>query len=111
MVKRSLMLGGEGRSAYFPGALAGNQYYDMEKQILSSVGIKKTEFPLDALLFFINFPIAYLSMPTQFQFYEKMGLHMPPQDTNTTEIIIIKYIVFILILVLAIYRRKVNGRE
>jgi hypothetical protein len=111
MVKRALMLGGEERSAYFPGALASNQYYDKEKQILSSIGIKKTEFPLDALLFFINITIAYLSLSTQFQFYERIGLQVPPQNTKNNLIILIEFAVFILIAVLAIYRRKINGRE
>ena len=82
VVKRGLMLGGEGRASYFPGALVGNQFYGKEKQILNSVGIKKTEFPLDILLCSINLLIVILSTSTQLQAYGSAELPTSAQITQ-----------------------------
>ena len=67
LVKRGIMLGGVGRSAYFPGAIKENVNYEVERKILNSVNVKANEMPLDiafwALIIGFNiFGVDYLSM-------------------------------------------------
>ncbi len=60
MIKRGLMLGGEGRSAYFPGFLEGPGAYAKERQILEVTGIAEKEFPLGFALSLLLVPVGFL---------------------------------------------------
>ena len=54
------MLGGEGRSAYFPGFLEGPGAYAKERQILEITGIAEKEFPLGFALSLLLVPVGFL---------------------------------------------------
>jgi hypothetical protein len=60
MIKRGLMLGGAGRSAYFPGLIEGRGAYAVEEQILAKFGLAVKEFPLGFLLSLILVPVSYV---------------------------------------------------
>lgn len=57
VVKRGLMLGGEGRAAYFPGFLEGNGAYATERELLAIFGISRSEFPLAYALMLLLAPV------------------------------------------------------
>jgi hypothetical protein len=57
VVKRGLMLGGEGRAAYFPGFLEGNGAYATERELLAMFGISRSEFPLAYALTLLLAPV------------------------------------------------------
>jgi len=57
VVKRGLMLGGEGRAAYFPGFLEGNGAYATERELLAMFGISRSEFPLAYALTLLLIPL------------------------------------------------------
>lgn len=59
MIKRGLMLGGVGRSTYFPGFLEGRGAYAAEEQILAKFGLAVKEFPLGFVLSLILIPVNY----------------------------------------------------
>lgn len=109
MVKRALMLGATGRAVYFPGAIEGSSGYLTEKRILESTGIRRSEFPVDLMLILIVFPISYLMVDITNRFYESMGIQMPPSEQTQT-IMLIYSTVFLIIIVLVLFRRKVTGR-
>ena len=57
VVKRGLMLGGEGRAAYFPGFLEGNGAYSVERKVLAKFGLREKEFPLAYSLTLLLIPV------------------------------------------------------
>jgi hypothetical protein len=60
LIKRGLMLGGNERSAYFPGFLTGRGAYAMEGQILEDFGVSRKEFPLGFALSLLLIPVGFL---------------------------------------------------
>ena len=60
MIKRGLLLGGTGRSAYFPGFLEGRGAYASEERLLANFGIPQKEFPLGFVLSLILIPVNLL---------------------------------------------------
>lgn len=59
-IKRGLMLGGVGRSAYFPGLLEGRGAYAAEENVLAKFGLAVKEFPLGFALSLILVPVSYI---------------------------------------------------
>jgi len=66
MIKRGLMLGGVGRSAYFPGFLEGRGTYAAEERILAKFGLAVREFPLGFALSLILVPLNYVQALTMY---------------------------------------------
>jgi hypothetical protein len=59
MIKRGLMMGGIGRSAYFPGFIEGRGAYAVEEKTLTTFGLAVKEFPLGFVLSLILIPVSY----------------------------------------------------
>ena len=112
MFKRSLMLGASGRAIYFPGAIAGNEGYGKERDILDSIGIKIREWPFDIALNFISLTIGYLFVPALIRFYESLGGSIP---SGTSDNLVVQMLVqgalFAMLTVLVLYRRRMTGRS
>jgi hypothetical protein len=111
MFKRSLMLGASGRAIYFPGAISGNQGYGKEREILDSVGIKTREWPFDIALFFISLAISYESSRTSSAFYQSLGMSVPAPSYNVGVLMLVESALFVMLAVLALYRRRTTGRS
>lgn len=60
MVKRGLMLGGEGRASYFPGFLEGSGAYAVEQEGLARFGLLIKEFPLAYSFTLLLIPVQIL---------------------------------------------------
>jgi hypothetical protein len=72
IVKRGLMLGGSGRSAYFPGALEQPSAYAEEKDILDMFRIVMRELPMDVIVFTIGIIMSLLFIDMQIQVTQGM---------------------------------------
>lgn len=57
VVKRGLMLGGEGRAACYPGFLEGTGAYGVERELLATFGLRVKEFPLAYSLILLLVPV------------------------------------------------------
>jgi hypothetical protein len=110
MFKRSLMLGAAGRAVYFPGAIAGNQGYSKEREILDTVGIKTREWPFDIVLAFISFAIGFASFGMQIAFYKSVGIPVASSSANYATLAI-QSVVIVMMTVLILYRRRTTGRS
>jgi len=110
MFKRSLMLGASGRALYFPGAISGNQGYGKEREILDSVGIKTREWPFDIALVFISFAIGLVSFRTNIEFFQSLGMSVPPSNNVRVQMLVADAI-DVMLPVLALYRRRMTGRS
>ena len=111
MFKRSLMLGASGRAIYFPGAISGNQGYGKEGEILDSVGINTREWPFDIALFVISLAIGLVSYRTESAFYQSVGVPVPALSYNVGVVILVEGALFVMLIVLALYRRRITGRS
>lgn len=109
MFKRSLMLGASGRAIYFPGAIAGNEGYGKERDILDPVGIKIREWPFDIALDFISLTIGYLSVPAWSRFYESLGESIASYYSVVS--MLVQGALFVMLTVLVLYRRRMTGRS
>lgn len=109
MFKRSLMLGAAGRAIYFPGAIAGNEGYGKERDILNVIGIQIREWPFDIALSFISLAIGYLSMPKWSRFYESVGVSISSDDLVIP--MLVQGALFVMLTVFALYRRRMTKRS
>jgi len=114
------MLGGSGRSAYFPGALEQPTAYAEEKEILDMFGIAMRELPMDVIVFTIGIIMSLLFIDMQIQATQSMTnwmqqykfdeLRMAGKTTpNAHEIFIMQICANITfaILVLVAWRRRI----
>ena len=111
MSKRSLMLGASGRAIYFPGGISGNQGYGKEREILDSVGINTREWPFDIALFFISLGIGFASSRSQSAFYQSLGVSVPALPYNVDVVLLVDGALFVMLIVLVLYRRRITGRS
>lgn len=111
MFKRALMLGASGRAIYFPGAISGNQIYDKEREILESVGTNGREWPFDIALLFVSLAIGFVSYRTQSAFYQSLGVPVLAPSYNAGLVLLVEGALFVILIVLALYRRRISGRS
>lgn len=79
LVKRGLMLGGTGRSVFFPATVEKPGAYAEEKKLLSVFGIDVVEFPLDAGVMIVAAIIMGLQF-VQMQSGSYAAIGLPVQD-------------------------------
>ena len=70
LVKRGLMLGATGRSAYFPGTIVQPGAYAKEREIFSKFGVILIEFPVDIALWAVGIILCILTLKQQFRLRE-----------------------------------------
>ncbi len=68
LIKRGLMLGGNARSAYFPGFISGRGAYAIEGRILKDFGVTRKEFPLGFALSLLLIPVGFLQALSMYDF-------------------------------------------
>jgi hypothetical protein len=105
MVKRGLMLGGVGRSTYFPGSLEGRGAFGEEARIFDSIGVSSREFPLDMVLALVGIPLTFLGSTVWMNLYESWGIATPSTERQLIIQQLYYWVPFVLLGVLALYRR------
>jgi hypothetical protein len=103
IIKRGLMLGAVGRSAYFPGALKERGGYGEENRIFDMIGLRAKEFPFDMLLALVGVPLGFLSIDVWLSLYESWGVVIPRDQMIVQQPY--SFAVFVSLGVLALYRR------
>lgn len=107
LVKRGLMLGATGRSAYFPGTMVQPGAYATEREIFNKFGVILIEFPVDIAVYVIGL---FLSLITFKQQLALLNVLVPNGEQSPTELYIYEMLgIFILvaaIIVVAWRRRK-----
>lgn len=107
------MLGGRGRSAYFPGALVEPGAYAQERELFRSLGISNVEMPLDIVATVLTIPLSFWLIPERI-LYWPLSLNnyllklqgLPPQPKpHILGTVLIEFAAFILLNALALVRR------
>ena len=80
IVKRGLMLGGERRSAYFPGGLESLGMYEKEQRLFESLGIKAREFPLDIPFCIAGLILGLFLTPASMGLYKSWGMEISESE-------------------------------
>jgi hypothetical protein len=84
LVKRGLMLGAAGRSAYFPGALTQSGAYIKEREILNRIGVTAFEFPIDILVLAVSCLLGLNTWKQQNDLFSTLAAqHHVPFDTDS----------------------------
>jgi hypothetical protein len=80
VVRRGLLLGGSGRSCYFPGAILGPGAYATEKCIFEPISVDAREIPIDIFAVALTFSIQPLLVKIQFEVSQRLSmiLSLPP---------------------------------
>lgn len=113
MIKRGLMLGGEGRSAYFPGFIEGSGAYAKERQILEVTGIVEKEFPLGFALSLLLVVLGILQTLAMYDtgFYQALAGEAALSKGYYLVSSMSGSVLLVLIGVCSIVRRKTLGRS
>lgn len=111
LTKRGLMLGGSGRDTFFPGSLAGDGGYAKEREILKSLGLTVSEFPLDLGVLVVGILLGHL----QQDFYQNL-IDQPPDLQQMQKEIqkvfeVVFYTVFASLCALSYFRRTRLRRQ
>jgi hypothetical protein len=112
IVKRGLLLGGSGRSCYFPGSIPGSGAYGKETQIFGPISVIAREVPVDILAVTLTFALQTVIPNFFVNFYYKMTVAIGPATLSQAEYtrmfftLSLLYLgVFLCLCALAYYRR------
>lgn len=110
LVKRGLMLGATGPDAYYPGFVPGPGGYLQEKTILSSLGLKVREFPLDSAILVGGFLLGFLTYKNQVDFFNQLGIMKNQPQFSHLWMQFAIAVIYIPIVVVSWIRRQKLGR-
>jgi hypothetical protein len=110
LVKRGLMLGATGPDAYYPGFVPGPGGYLQEKTILSSLGLKVREFPLDSAILVGGFLLGFLTYKNQLDFFNELGIMNNQPQFSHLWVQFAIVVIYIPIVVVSWIRRQKLGR-
>lgn len=103
IIKRGLMLGAAGRTAYFPGSLKERGDYGEERRLFDVISVQTKEFPLDILLALVGIPLGFLATDAWLNLYEYLGMPVARDQVMGQQPYSLA--VFVSLCVLALYRR------
>jgi hypothetical protein len=112
LIKRGLMLGGVGRSAYFPGLLAGRGAYAIEEQVLGKFGLAVKELPLGFVISLILLVVSYVQMNIMYEaMYATQAVQEPFSKATYLALAMSGFVLTVLLGAIAVSRRNRLGRR